>query len=71
MRFKALHRTAICDCVLPWGFSFIRHFVAVGELVRRSEQSWDFSTGGNGENGEGLDPLFSRLPPVGFGGCDV
>src|SRR5438093_7225474 len=29
---KALHRTAICDCVLPWGFSFISQVVAVGEL---------------------------------------
>ncbi len=31
---KALHRTAICDCVLPWGFSFISQVVAVGELGR-------------------------------------
>ncbi len=23
---KALHRTAICACDLPWGFSFIRQF---------------------------------------------
>ena len=32
---KALHRTAICARVLPWDFSFIRQWLAVGELVRR------------------------------------
>ena len=30
----ALHRTAICAWGLPWGFSFIRQCVAVGELGR-------------------------------------
>src|SRR6266571_3284304 len=31
---QALHRTAICASVLPWGFCFICQFVAVGELCR-------------------------------------
>jgi len=31
---KALHRTAICVCVLSWSFSFICPSVAVGELDR-------------------------------------
>jgi hypothetical protein len=31
---EALHRTAKCVRVLPWGFSFIRQLMAVGELGR-------------------------------------
>ena len=53
---------------VPWSLEALTsQGSAVGELDRSAASNAGDLTGANGENGDGLDPLFSLLPPVEFG----